>query len=191
MSSPEHTPVRTAEADPDAAAGPAPEAGFDLHSYVPTLVVNLANQLWRVGAAFYRENYGVGMVEVRLLLHLDRHAGQTASDIARTAELDKAAVSRGLAALESGGLVRLEKDLRGGGRRRVTLSGKGRRLCHSIAAASLERQAWILGELTPEEVAHLSELLRRLHGRVAHLNDNRNFGAARLNAAPRDGEVLD
>lgn len=29
----------------------------DLHAYVPTLVVDLANALWRTGAAFYRRRF--------------------------------------------------------------------------------------------------------------------------------------
>jgi DNA-binding MarR family transcriptional regulator len=176
------TPERQAPRRGATAAGttdPAPpESDFDIHAYVPTLIVNLANQLWRVGAAFYRQAYGIGMVELRLVLYLGRHVGKASSEIARATELDKAAVSRGLAALERDGLVRMVKDQRGGGRKRVLLSEKGQQLHGQLAVVSLERQAWILGELTPEEIRNLSDLLRRLNARVSHLNDGWKDGAA-------------
>ena len=37
-------------------------------------------------------------------------------------------------------------------------------------SGTLERQAWILGELTREEVDHLAGVLRRLGDRVSRLN---------------------
>jgi DNA-binding MarR family transcriptional regulator len=121
----------------------------DLHAYVPTLVVDLANALWRAGAAFYRRRFGVGMVEVRLLLALGRERRPlTATAIADAVRLDKAAVSRGLKALAAAGHVTLSPDPRG--RRRIAVL--------------------LTDGLSPEEAATLSASLRRLLGNVDRLH---------------------
>lgn len=140
---------------------------MDIGDYLPTLVVNLANELWRVGSGFYRRQFGVGMPEVRLLLHLGRQDGQIASEISRAVRLDKAAVSRSLKGLEEAGLVRLAAR---GPRRTVALTAKGRALAARIAAASLHRQAWLLAEMAPDEVARLKDTLRTLTERVAGMD---------------------
>ena len=143
----------------------------DLHAYVPTLVVDLANALWRTGAAFYRRRFGVGMVEVRLLLALGRERRPlTAAAIAEAVRLDKAAVSRGLKALATGGHVALSPDPRGGRRIAVLLTEQGRRIADDIARCSLDRQAAILDGLSAEEAATLSAGLRRLLGNVDRLH---------------------
>ncbi|MCS6931022.1 MAG: MarR family transcriptional regulator [Acetobacteraceae bacterium] len=145
--------------------------GVDLHAFLPTLVVDLANALWRTGAAFYRRRFGVGMVEVRLLLALGREARPlTAAAIAEAVRLDKAAVSRGLKALAAAGHVALSPDPRGGRRVAVLLTEQGRRLAGEIARCSLERQAAILKGLSPEEAAGLSAGLRRLLSNVDRLH---------------------
>lgn len=143
----------------------------DLHAYVPTLVVDLANALWRTGAAFYRRRFGVGMVEVRLLLALGREARPlTAAAIADAVRLDKAAVSRGLKALATAGYVTLSPDPRGGRRIAVLLSDQGRRIAADIARCSLDRQSAILDGLPPADAAALSGGLRRLLANVDRLH---------------------
>lgn len=143
----------------------------DLHAYVPTLVVDLANALWRTGAAFYRRRFGVGMVEVRLLLALGRERRPlTAAAIADAVRLDKAAVSRGLKALATAGHVTLSPDPRGGRRIAVLLTDEGRRVAGDIARCSLDRQAAMLDGLPPEEAASLSAGLRHLLGNVDRLH---------------------
>lgn len=143
----------------------------DLHAFLPTLVVDLANALWRTGAAFYRRRFGVGMVEVRLLLALGREARPlTAAAIADAVRLDKAAVSRGLKALAAAGHVTLSPDPRGGRRIAVLLTDEGRRIAAEIARCSLERQGAILDGLPPAEVAALSASLRRLLANVDRLH---------------------
>jgi len=141
------------------------------HAVLPTLVVDLANALWRGGAAFYRRRFGVGMVEVRLLLALGRERRPlTAAAIAGAVRLDKAAVSRGLKALAHAGHVTLSPDPRGGRRVAVLLTEQGRRIAGDIARCSLDRQAAILEGLTSGEAEALSAALRRLIANVDRLH---------------------
>jgi DNA-binding MarR family transcriptional regulator len=136
-------------------------------------VVDLANALWRSGAAYYRRRFGVGMVEVRLLLALAR-AGRalTAAETAFAARLDKAATSRGLRALAAAGHVVLAADPRGRRRIAVRLTASGHRLARGSAEAAAERQARLLAGMPEDEAAMLAAALRRLLDRLPQLRSD-------------------
>ena len=56
---------------------------FDLNSHIATRVAVFANRLSRAASRFYRKNYGIGVVEWRLIMYIGRaketRAKQTAS----------------------------------------------------------------------------------------------------------------
>ena len=136
---------------------------LDLENYAPALLTFLANKLTVGANALYRERFGVGITEWRVMALLAIEAPIPAARICQVIGLDKAPVSRTLASLEAAGLVRVKLDGADARRRPVALTATGRRLHDRIIKLALEREVRLLECLSPAERATLLALLNRLH----------------------------
>jgi DNA-binding MarR family transcriptional regulator len=161
-------PVKTRHASVAAApCGPV----LDLNEHVPTRVAVLANHLSRGASRFYRERYGIGVVEWRLMMFIG-HAGETrANSICSETDLDKGAVSRGLGVLQRRGIVTVKEDGEDNRRNKVALTAKGRALHDRIVPVALARQRNLLSVLTPAEVEAFMDMIRRLQVKVVAGHD--------------------
>jgi DNA-binding MarR family transcriptional regulator len=138
----------------------------DLKKHTATRISVFANRMSRAASRFYRERYGIGIVEWRVLLYLG-YAGETsANNICRETDLDKGAASRSLNVLEDMGVIRIGADSADNRRRNVVLTAKGRSLHDRIVPAVLERQRNLLAVLSPAEVEKFMEMLGRLQARA-------------------------
>jgi DNA-binding MarR family transcriptional regulator len=152
-----HTPVRSES------CGPV----LDLDSHVATKVAIFANRLSRSASRFYRERYGIGVVEWRLMMFIG-HASETrANRICRETDLDKGAVSRSLGVLQRMGIVSIKEDGADSRRNNVALTSKGRALHDRLVPIALERQRALLADLTPDEVRAFTGMIDRLQAKVA------------------------
>lgn len=146
------------------------EAGrcLDLEAYVPGLVTWLANKLSAGASKLYRERFGLGIIDWRVLSSIAAEDGCTAVRICQVVGLDKAAVSRSFAQLGERGLIRLD-PVRARARP-ARLTPAGRKVHDAILDLALERQARLLDSLSQAEVAELVRLLHVLLGKVPDAN---------------------
>lgn len=140
---------------------------LDLTSHTATKVAIFANRLSRSASRFYRERYGIGVVEWRLMMFIG-HAETRANRICGATDLDKGAVSRGLRTLQGMGIVSVREDGADSRRNNVALTAKGRALHDRIVPIELQRQRDLISDLTPDEVETFTSLIDRLQARVAN-----------------------
>jgi DNA-binding MarR family transcriptional regulator len=150
---------------------PAPVAALvpalDLKRHIPTKIAILANHLSRGASRFYRERYGIGVVEWRLMMFIGHATETRANRICSETDLDKGAVSRSLGVLQRMGIVSVKEDGRDSRRNNVALTAKGRALHNEIAPVALERQRQMLAGLTPAEIEVFTNVIDRLQARVS------------------------
>lgn len=102
----------------------------DIDHYVPFLLNVLSNAWGRKTSAIYRCEFGIGLVEWRVIAMLNIEEGIPASRVCDVIRLDKAAVSRSLKRLSDRGFVR---------------AGPGRKCLWWLSEAGLEAHDAILG----------------------------------------------
>lgn len=145
-------------------------AMLDMSRYVPALINHLSNKLSRGASAVYRERYGIGIIEWRILAQLGSSGESTARAICDRTALDKAAVSRSFVVLHERGLIAFPKDA---GRRDqiASLTAAGRRLHDRIMHVALEREKRFLAPLSVGERRTLVDLLNRLNDHVDSIDE--------------------
>lgn len=142
---------------------------LDLDSYVPFLLSAIASKWLRSSSTLYLREFGIGVTEWRILGILAIEPRVTAYRICQIIGLDKAAASRALRTLESGGLVRTWREDPANHRKLVEMTEPGWALHDRIVTVAHRREALLLSDLSRAEVAQLADLLRRVHGRVPDL----------------------
>jgi DNA-binding MarR family transcriptional regulator len=137
--------------------------------YVPGMINHLSNKLSRGASALYRERFGIGIIEWRILSQLAIAPGSSARSICEITGLDKAAVSRSFEVLRMRRLVTFPRTT---GRREqfARLSHSGRRLHDQIIEIALERERRLLAPLSLAERQTLIALLGRIHAGVDAVN---------------------
>ena len=108
--------------------------------------------------------------EVQVLLALTHAGASSVGGIARTAHMEKAAVSRNVGRLRDGGLVTTAADQRKGSVVIVTLSAAGEDVARRIAEAQDDFLRTVLTGWSDAEIERFGVLLRRfaddLEGRL-------------------------
>jgi DNA-binding MarR family transcriptional regulator len=171
--------------------------GLDLNGHIATKVAIFANCLSRSASRFYRERYGIGVVEWRLMMFIG-HASETrANRICGATDLDKGAVSRSLRVLQGMGIVSVREDGADSRRNNVALTAKGRALHDRIVPIALQRQRELVSDLAPHEVEAFIRLIDRLQAKVANgepapnglLRKRRQPSARPLSRRPASGQI--
>jgi len=147
-----------------APCGPA----LDLNDHIATKIAIFANRLSRAASRFYRERYGIGVVEWRLMMFIGRTSETRANHICDATDLDKGAVSRSLRVLQGMGIVSVREDGADSRRHNVALTAKGRALHDRMVPLALERQRELVAGLTAHEVETFTRLIDRLQAKVAN-----------------------
>jgi DNA-binding MarR family transcriptional regulator len=146
-----------------AGGGPA----IDLGDHIATRIAIFSNRVSRAASRFYRERYGIGVVEWRVLMFIGRAGETSANRICSETDLDKGAVSRSLNVLARMGIVSIKEDGADSRRHNIALTARGRALHDRIVPVALERQRELLHDLSPVEVETLKDIIRRMQARVA------------------------
>jgi DNA-binding MarR family transcriptional regulator len=158
---------RSSKTRSSAATGGLPRPVLDLNDHIATRVAIFANRLSRAASRFYRKNYGIGVVEWRLIMYVG-HAKQTrANRICNETDLDKGAVSRSLATLQHMGIVSVKEDGTDSRRNNVALTAKGRALHAELVPIALERQIKLVADLRPEEIQGFMRLIEKMQATVS------------------------
>ncbi|MCB1474516.1 MAG: MarR family transcriptional regulator [Rhodobiaceae bacterium] len=133
---------------------------LDLDNYVPALLSWLNNKLSAGGSSLYRERFGIGIADWRVLAYLGVKTSGTGAEISEFLGMDKAAVSRSIASLKQKGLATAKKP----GRRSIELllTAKGALLYNEILDVALVRERALLDGFSDEERLQSITLLQRM-----------------------------
>ncbi|WP_397459199.1 MarR family winged helix-turn-helix transcriptional regulator [Pseudomonas asplenii] len=143
---------------------------LDLNRYVPGLLGFIYNKMSAGASACYRREFGVGIIEWRMLSMLAVEENITANRIAQVIGLDKAAVSRAVQVLIKSGHIDTKVNPNDGRSVTLRLTPEGFELHDKIIAVALEREKRLLAGLSAKEIETLLDLLRRMHGNLAYAN---------------------
>ena len=131
-------------------------------SSTPTILLSFAaNRFTEAASNFFKERFGLGSVDWRMLFMLAQHPGTTAAHASRTIGIDKGAVSRCLHLLADKQLAFAGALHPNGRSRGWHLTRKGIDLHDRILTAALERQRHLLRGFEPAEIEVLCVLLKR------------------------------
>ncbi|WP_296050680.1 MarR family winged helix-turn-helix transcriptional regulator [uncultured Alteromonas sp.] len=142
---------------------------LDLERYVPGLITFLANKLSAGASNLYRKEFGVGIVEWRIIALLAVENNITANYICSVIGLDKALVSRTVKNLKNQQLVTLAKSKADSRHLLIALTARGTELHSHMIKVALSRETRLLEVLSQEEKETLINLLQRLNNQVAEL----------------------
>lgn len=135
---------------------------LNLEDYFPSQLATLSNAITRPIAAVFEEHFSISMPEWRVLAIVGRRPGLSAVDVARSAHMDKVAVSRAISKLVQSGHV--DRGLGSVDRRRLVLnlSDSGRQLYEKIAPLALLLESELLEDLTEDEKKMLERIIDKL-----------------------------
>jgi DNA-binding MarR family transcriptional regulator len=160
--------VSTISTPDDAATKPVGPGAFDeFGQSISYLIGAISNILSVGGSRFYRQHFGIGLAEWRLMWVLGIEPMMAARRASHIMGLDKPAVSRAIAGLERSALLQAATDPADNRQRLVRLPPAGAGLYRKIITVSRERQRWLLAPLSGEDQRNLASLMPRLHAQLA------------------------
>ena len=139
-------------------------APLELERFLPYRLSILSNRVSQAIAREYTERFSLSMTEWRVMAVLARFNGEgmSAREVAERTAMDKVAVSRALARLNSAGRVSRSTD--GGDKRRsvLRLTAKGWKIHDTVAPRARAHERELLGHLTADEKRVLAKILDKL-----------------------------
>ena len=144
---------------------------IDHDRYLPFLIISISNNLYRRASQFYQSRFGIGVTEWRVLSALAAEPNSTANRLCGIAQLDKAATSRSLKVLESGGHVTIAPHKSDARKRIVAFTPAGLNLYEKILAVAMNRQKRMGAGFSAEETDTLIALLTRVRANLAKLDE--------------------
>ena len=124
----------------------------DLNSYVPHLLSAVNNALSRGASQTYLEQFGIGIVEWRVISMLAIVPNIPASAICEEIHIDKGAASRALARLNAAGYVSFEAPKLDTRKKIWAISDKGKTLHDEVLATALARERDLIAGVDPEDL---------------------------------------
>lgn len=135
---------------------------LDLQQSPTVLLVFAANRFTRIWSRYLQKRFDLGAMDWRMMVMLTAEPGSSVSRASQVINIDKGAVSRALARLESKGLARAESPDSYRHRRTWSLTRSGSTLHDEILEIALSRQRRILDGFAGEDVDRLNGYLRRI-----------------------------
>lgn len=136
-------------------------AGLVLANFIPYRIVLLGHIISRALSRVY-ENEKLTIPEWRVLAVVSQAESTAARDVARLTPMDKMAVSRAVASLESKGLVIRKPDARDRRVFSLSLSAEGAALFRRIAGLATAFERSLLDSFDEKEQKMLRSFLERL-----------------------------
>lgn len=151
-------------------------SSFDLDAFLPYRLSVTSNLVSRLFARRYAEEFGLTIAEWRVMAVVGAYGTASASDVRARTGMDKAKVSRAVAALLA---RRLLKRVAHRGDRRVeplTLSAAGRATFEAIVPRARALEAELMAGLPAPQAAALQAALRHIAARAASLGADDDGG---------------
>ena len=130
-------------------------------------IVALANRISSSASRIYLRDFGVGVMEWRVLALAALRPAISAAEISQMSGVDKSPVSRAIQTLVGRGLMQARGDAGDNRRILLSLTASGEALHDRIIEVSLERDDQLLAGLSAAERAALFGLFRRLAANLA------------------------
>jgi len=140
-----------------------------LEKFLPYRLSVLSNTVSSAIAAAYFMNFGLSIPEWRVMAVLAANPGLSAAEVTARTAMDKVAVSRAVAALQSAG--RLHRTTAPSDRRRthLELTRSGMRVYARVVPMALDYERALVAPLSSRDLATLDRLVRVLLGRAVEL----------------------
>jgi DNA-binding MarR family transcriptional regulator len=140
---------------------------IDFERYVPTVVSRLSMKLRASAKIYFQENYGLTLLDWRIISFLAAEGPSSAYDISTLGTLEKAAVSRALRGLVDRGLIAIRDDRKSARRRSVvSLTKAGRRLHDLTFDEIVIRHQRLVGDLTRDQIETFIRTAQHLERRI-------------------------
>ena len=135
---------------------------LQLEQFLPYRLSVLANTVSNALSGVYRERFGLTIPDWRLIAVLARFPGSSAQALVDHTRMDKVAISRSVARLETRGLI--TRELSESDRRsfKLVLTAEGEAIYRDIVPLARALESELEKGLDPEERARLDDLLGRL-----------------------------
>ena len=143
---------------------PAP---LDLDRFLPYRLDILAEGVSRALSRLYKEPYGLGVPEWRVLAHLGQYAPITAKAIGNHSRMHKTKVSRAVAELERLGLISRSDSDADRREELLSLTSKGRAAYDDLAPKAAAFARHLLDDLSVAERRALETAIDRLLQKLA------------------------
>jgi DNA-binding MarR family transcriptional regulator len=147
------------------------------HRVAHDLLISAANKSSRGASRALLSQFGIGLVEWRILRLLGGEGQTAATRICTELDLDKAAVSRSLTVLERLGAISRTADLRDGRTRVLGLTKAGVALHRRVVDVADRRERGLFKDFSAGDVAILTDLLARLQGNAVEMIRRDEAGA--------------
>lgn len=126
----------------------------------------LANKLMMKSSSAYTQNFGIGMMEWRVIAVLSNNPNSSLQVVSDILGLDKAAISRTIKKLEEKKYISIDGDETDKRVYVINLTNSGKELYEVAADFAIEREKQLLENLNEEEKDQLFKLLRILRNKV-------------------------
>lgn len=126
----------------------------------------LANKLMLKSSAAYMQNFGIGMMEWRVISVLSSSQNSSLQSVSDILGLDKAAVSRTVKKLEEKKYISIGGDNTDKRVYVINLTESGQELYEVAADFAIDREKQLLENLTDDEKDQLFRILKTLRAKV-------------------------
>ncbi|GGB42624.1 MarR family transcriptional regulator [Roseibium aquae] len=158
------------------AAAPRGEDGqqpavLSLDGFLPYQLNFLAEQVSRSFSLIYKQQFGIGIPEWRVVAILGEFGRVTSKQVGERSTMHKTKVSRAVAALESRGYVRREPNPQDMRESFIVLTDAGRAMYDELVPQALAFSNRLRTVLEPQENAALEDIITKLHAASSAFND--------------------
>lgn len=144
---------------------------LELDKFVPYYLIAIANRWTTTSSRTYLRQFGIGIVEWRILASLDAVGTASSLDVVQMVGTDAAAVSKAMRSLESRKLVIPAVGKFEGRTKPYTATHAGQLLTQELRSLARRREEVLLQGLTEVEKLMFIELLKKLHAQLPKLQD--------------------
>lgn len=142
---------------------------YRLESLITYRLTRIADTLVRAASQVYRARHGVTLTELRLLATLGRHQTLSVNEAGRLTGIDKAWVSRSVAALVKRKLVTREPHPSDNRVVLLSLTAQGKTKVQQIVPLAVARNERLLAALTKKQRAIFNDILDQIQVQVDEL----------------------
>ena len=133
-----------------------------LEEFLPYRLSVLSNTISNAIADLYRDRFGLGIPDWRVMAVLARFPGSSAQQLVERTRMDKVAVSRAVARLSERGLLTRAMSDEDRRRSRLELSEAGRGVYREIVPLARDYEAQLLSRIDAGDRALLTDMLLQL-----------------------------
>ena len=142
---------------------------FDLQSYVPFHLSQIATKWSSASSRIYLERFGIGINDWRVMSVLANEPNAAANRVCAITGFDKALIGRSIRVLEKKKLITIKSDPTDRRSQLLRLTANGMKIYDQIYVIAREREKLLLGGLNKKEIEMLLSLLRRLSANAANI----------------------